>query len=66
MLKSMVIVVDRSIFLHCVGWESEVPCTRRVDGSIHFYEGTPASDRTSKVRTNAGATACNVGLKVLL
>ena len=40
MLKSMVIVVDRSIFLHCLGWESEVPCTRRVNGSIHFDEGT--------------------------
>ena len=29
--------------------------------------GTPASDRTSKVWTNAaGATACNIGLKALL
>ena len=37
MLKSVVIVVDRSIFLHCVGWESEVPCKRRANGSVYLF-----------------------------
>ena len=37
MPKSMVIAVDRSIFQHCVGWESAVPYKRRANGSVYLF-----------------------------